>query len=130
MGMNINNKHLDPSTKFFDEFFDAYVICALWSSTDERGDSLDDNYNVNDIHPDSLKQMKADCGIFVTANAELLHNLSPCQCGHDFWLTRNHHGAGFWDRGLGEVGDKLTDACKTIGECDLYVGDDGKLHLQ
>lgn len=30
--------------------------------------------------------------------------------GHDFWLTSQGHGAGFWDRGLGEVGDTLTDS--------------------
>jgi hypothetical protein len=29
------------------------------------------------------------------------------QAGIDFWLTRNRHGAGYWDRGLGITGDKL-----------------------
>lgn len=27
--------------------------------------------------------------------------------GHDFILSANHHGTGFWDRGLGDIGDKL-----------------------
>ena len=35
--------------------------------------------------------------------------------GHDFALTRNGHGTGFWDRGLGAIGDMLTDACKPYG---------------
>ena len=48
--------------------------------------------------------------------------------GHDFWLTRNGHGAGFWDRGLGELGQKLTEATKTFGTSDLYIGDDGKIY--
>ena len=30
------------------------------------------------------------------------------QVGHDFWLTSQGHGAGFWDRGLEELGDTLT----------------------
>jgi hypothetical protein len=51
------------------------------------------------------------------------------RAGTDFWLTRNHHGAGFWDRGLGDVGDKLTANSHPYGETDLYVGDDGKLYL-
>jgi hypothetical protein len=46
--------------------------------------------------------------------------------GHDYWLTRNGHGTGFWDRGLGEVGDKLTAICK-YQERHLFVNDSGKL---
>ena len=43
------------------------------------------------------------------------------QGGHDFALTRNHHGAGFWDRGMGDLGDRLTDACRPYGESDAYT---------
>ena len=35
--------------------------------------------------------------------------------GHDFALTRNGHGTGFWDSGLGEMGDMLTEECKPYG---------------
>ena len=35
--------------------------------------------------------------------------------GHDFALTRNGHGTGFWDRGLGEMGDMLSNECKPYG---------------
>ena len=35
------------------------------------------------------------------------------------------HGAGFWDRGLGEVGDKLTALCRPYGEA--YVSFDPEL---
>jgi len=40
--------------------------------------------------------------------------------GIDFWLTRNGHGAGFWDRGYGELGGKLTDAAKNFGGRDTF----------
>lgn len=30
--------------------------------------------------------------------------------GHDYVLTAGHHGAGFWDRGYGVAGDRLTEA--------------------
>ena len=50
------------------------------------------------------------------------------QIAHDFWLTRNGHGVGFWDRGLGKLGDLLTDAAKTYGSADLYIGDDGLIY--
>lgn len=47
--------------------------------------------------------------------------------GHDFWLTRNGHGAGFWDRGMGEVGDRLSAKAEKWGTVDLYIGDDGQV---
>ncbi len=41
--------------------------------------------------------------------------------GHDLWLTRNRHGTGFWDRGLGALGDRLADAARSLGEADSWV---------
>ena len=35
---------------------------------------------------------------------------------HDFALTRNRHGAGFWDRGLGDIGARLTEAAHAYGD--------------
>lgn len=31
--------------------------------------------------------------------------------GHDLYLTSAGHGVGFWDRDLGELGDKLSAIC-------------------
>jgi hypothetical protein len=59
--------------------------------------------------------------------------------GHDLWLTRNGHGAGFWDRDElddpeGEVvttlGDALTAHAGAMGECYASVGDDGLLYIE
>lgn len=52
------------------------------------------------------------------------------QAGGDFWLTRNGHGAGFWERGLGELGTRLTEAAKAYGTSDLYLTDDERIHVQ
>lgn len=42
---------------------------------------------------------------------------------HDYWLTRNGHGAGFWDRGLGDAGQRLTDLSED-GSYELFsIGD-------
>jgi hypothetical protein len=52
------------------------------------------------------------------------------RAGHDFWLTRNGHGAGFWDGDWPEpFATSLTHASKAFGECYFYFGDDGKLYL-
>lgn len=41
--------------------------------------------------------------------------------GHDLLLTRDHHGVGFWDRGLGELGEYLTERAESIGgSADLF----------
>ena len=103
-----------------DDFADSYVETALWSSNDESdpngGEPLDKNYDASDIAPASLAAMKRDCDKFQSENRELLdraeegdgHTTSARQ-GHDFWLTRNGHGAGFWDGDYPETGKALAE---------------------
>lgn len=116
-----------------DTFTRAYIECALWSSTDQSdesgGDPLDDNYSIHDISAKSLKEMVDDCRRFQENNAlDLeLSTLDEAQQGHDFWLTRNRHGAGFWDRKhispeADKALDRLTGASQNEGECVLAVG--------
>ncbi len=109
-----------------DVFTRAYIAAALWSSTDLDGTPLDSNYEPRDIAPATLAEMEEDCRDFQAAHASDLEN--PEQDGHDFWLTRNGHGAGFWDRGYGARGDRLTDAAHVYGGVDLLPGDDGMLY--
>jgi hypothetical protein len=115
-----------------DDFTDAYIECALWSSTDDDGTPLDDIDA--DLSDDARDALSVECCLFIEANAELLaqyveRGRSMADAGHDFWLTRNGHGAGFWDRGLGALGDELTAMTKPYGSCDLYVGDDGLVYV-
>jgi hypothetical protein len=106
----------------------AYIDCALWSSLDDDGVPLDANYDVTNLAPETLERMKADCGAFMEQYWDSICG-NPSRAGHDFWLTRNHHGAGFWDGDWPEeVSGELTEACDLWGEVDLYIGDDGKLH--
>lgn len=47
----------------------------------------------------------------------------------DFYLTRNRHGAGFWDGGWRDAAAKvLTAASHQAGSGELYLGDDGKIY--
>ncbi len=115
-------------------FLDAYVACALWSSTDESAEPLDDTYGPESIAPETLAQMSEDCLDFLKMNAadvDAYAKARKCDASmaaHDFWLTRCGHGAGFWDRGLDALGDRLTVAAKVYGAVDLYVGDDGRIY--
>lgn len=110
----------------------AYVACALWSSTDDSDDSggnpLDDEHDESDVDDAAWLSAVRDCADFIDAQGDDLESLDNEQVGHDFWLTRNGHGAGFWDRGLGAKGDRLSKACEPYGSVDLYVGDDEKIH--
>jgi hypothetical protein len=113
-----------------DKIFNSYCECALWSSYDSLDDSSDSIVHLDgyEISESTLEAMLADVRDFVSQAGSLLDNLDPEQIGQDFWLTRNHHGAGFWDRGLGETGDRLTDLAHSHGSYDLYIGDDSKVH--
>lgn len=109
-----------------DTFTRAYVEAALWSSTDDDGVPLDNTYSPEDIALQTLEQMILDCEAF---QKHLTPEEDETQAGHDFWLTRNGHGAGFWDGDWSEArGKELTDLCRPFGSFDLYVGDDGKVH--
>jgi hypothetical protein len=83
--------------------------------------------------PASQEDITAECAGFIKANwadLTLLHqhdygwrdNGTPDatrvadSAGHDFALTRNHHGAGYWCRDLGDLGDRLTTAAHAYGE--------------
>ena len=117
-----------------DKFTAGYIECALWASIDDDGEPLDSVYSADDLALEAVKQIEADCRDFQEAQSALLAkaaqdtDYSDDYAGHDFFLTRNGHGAGFWDRGLGDIGHQLTAACKPYGSQDLYVGDDGKIY--
>lgn len=129
--MTVKGVRLDPFTI-------AFLEAALWSSNDESrddgGDPLDANYGIHDFTEAALVELADDCARFQEQNAAILERgyetppvtgdgSSPeAIAGHDFWLTRNGHGTGFWDRDWPKaVGERLTEASKQFGEVNLYV---------
>lgn len=111
----------------------AYLVCALWSSTQDNDSPFDDDFSIEDFAPESVESAEKEINDFLALledeNILWEEFLSEEQFGHDFWLTRNHHGAGFWDRGLGDLGKKLTEWAHSYGSSDVYLGDDGKVYL-
>lgn len=83
-------------TYFLNDMAAAYIEAAYF--TDGDGDELGD--------PELSTQFKADAYIACrdfedaanTLEIDLRARYSAEQLGHDLWLTRNRHGAGFWDR--------------------------------
>jgi hypothetical protein len=117
----------------------AYIEAAMWSSTDDEGEPLDGLYEVYDLADDTnaaiheLVQEWLD--LLDDDEVDWRSGWSPEQLGHDLWLTRNRHGAGYWDRYYAgddlrsRVGHELTLRAHRLGESDMYVGDDGKLYV-
>jgi len=68
-----------------------------------------------EIDQDFLRESVIDCLAFYSRISCYLSDDNITQAGHDFWFTRNGHGAGFWDRP--EVyGDTYADKFSKIAE--------------
>ena len=128
MSINING-YTYRVAEALDEFTRAYLEAALWSSTDEDGQPLDINYGIDDIDPECLQRMIDDCARFQAENEEILAEAEVSsrysideQAGHDFWLTRNRHGAGFWDGDWSEpYATQLTEAAEAFHSVELMA---------
>lgn len=123
-----------------DVFLKAYMECAKWATSNSRYDDgiegeaemLDDSGY--EFHEETISAMKEECAKFLDENRHLINaaiisgDYSIEQAGHDFFLDRNRHGAGFEDRIDNEIGEALRKAAQGFGEDDLYVGDDDCIH--
>lgn len=124
----------------------AYLVTALWSSTDTRGGEdipLDREHGLSDLAPAAVEMAMRDCARFSSAmESTLAAAIESCEvvcgpdfdewgrAGHDLWLTRNGHGAGFWDGDWPEpYASQLSAYARAQGSVDAYVGDDGMIHF-
>ena len=108
----------------------------LWSSTDDQDINFDKFYTADDATLLLRDKLWGELTPLIggtnlvslydalTAYKERFGDDAPSQFGHDLALTRNHHGAGFWDRGLGVAGDVLTEWAQSLGELHLFHGHD------
>lgn len=116
-----------------DCFARAYVECALWSSTDFDGTPLDELHDALEI---DSSHMVAECEVWFYVLQESIQcegaplgeywdgstdeMRKASMAGHDFCLTRNGHGAGFWDGKWPEPqATTLTRAAMAVGEFDI-----------
>lgn len=113
-------------------FLSQYIKTALWSSTDEDGEPLDDNKDASDIAFETIKTMRTECACFLLKARRLIRknvqDMTVEDAAHDFWLTRCGHGSGFWDGDWGDQGDALSSLAESFGNVDLYTGDDGRIY--
>lgn len=128
----------NENTIVFEDILEGALECLLWAGhmeeeNGEEGAPLDDIFYLDDFKGDDLESIRSDVLDFTLKNIDLLGSvaLNAGQIGHNFILTCQGHGTGFWDRELGDAGDVLSDACepyhvyasgyKVNGESRLYV---------
>lgn len=116
------------------------IRSALWTGLAGREDEdnllpLDNFLTPGEVPDVIVRELRADYVDFLAVSGEDVEEyVRTTGCGmgqveHDFHLTRNGHGAGFWDRGAGEVGERLTEAAKVYGTAELMgsLDDEGNL---
>jgi hypothetical protein len=115
------------------DFTESYIASILWVNVlteDGHGELVtSDDAELDDVSQDALEAMRDDCEAWLEIWAGSLlrwvielgiAGYDWAAAGHDFALTRNGHGAGYWDRGLGRAGAALTVEAKTWGEFTLW----------
>ncbi len=125
---------VDIPASWLDPFTAGYAYAMLWVNLsdvrDIEGTGHDagpedwqtpaGGWQIRAFTPASQASITADCAAFTRECWASLAGLNPGQCGHDFALTRNGHGTGFWDRGLGEAGAELTRAAHVYGSSGAW----------
>lgn len=114
------------------ELLEGYTATALWAEEDGAP-----GWSSLGLSAETAATLAADVRAFADAAEALVRQAEGVwgdslwrRAGHDLWLTRNGHGAGFWDGDWPEaLGEQLTEIAHGLGERHLYRGDDGLLYL-
>jgi len=112
------------------EVAESLARVALWAGVGNDDEPLDNGFDISDIDEDSL-QVEVNKAQKFWREATDLHLTGWCskdEFVHDFWLDRNGHGTGFWNKCPNEeMGRKLSSMAKEYGSCDLLEDDNGTL---
>ena len=136
---------------YIETFTTAYFEALLWAEhdiDDKDNDLLDDRYGIEDIDQQSRDEARAECDLFLAISGEYieaatlhgeyadrsgqgLHMREAIEiAGHDFLLTRNGHGVGFWDRGLGAIGDNLSAIAESFGSVYIFSNGTNTFYIE
>lgn len=128
--------------EYLDDFTLGYIEAMFFTASTGEGEPRGEDLtkaDVNDLATVTILQIVKDCSEFRSTMpkdhagrtaldlARVVYDNR--RAGMDFWYTRNRHGTGYWDHGLGKVGHELTDISHIYCVQDLYRGDDGRLYL-
>lgn len=103
----------------------------IWQATNLEGTLLDYlNFDRDDIDPRDQATLIEEFRVFVQSNQDDVHDFMEAtgftidHVAHNYILTRNRHGAGFWDHTDHPSAERLSEACQFQGTIDVYISDD------
>jgi hypothetical protein len=113
-----------------EDFIAGLVEAALWADLQwpdrEESGGGNTHYDLSDVEPASRDKLRVLAEDFIAGNEDDLDEYSVKRtydpnegtiwsyAGHDAWLSACGHGTGFWDRDLGELGDRLDKAATAV----------------
>jgi len=105
------NRNIDD--EFIEGVLKGYLGSALWTAELDK-------YGVEDFDEQDINKAKKEVEYFLydmNSKGYLEHlqdKLEPFVIGHNYWLTRNGHGTGFWDQSElnQEIADKVSDVLR------------------
>ena len=110
-----------------DEILNSYIETAIWAEESNENDLK--GKTINDFNEESVANSKIEIYNFIKkAQQEALDELSTYDSntlGHNLWLSRNGHGAEFFD----DNNDKLQNLARSMKPVNIYLGDDGKIYI-
>lgn len=116
------------------EALHSAAVCLQWQASDatDDGNGYPISERGDEYTPKVMCLIRSNVNTFVWNNwetlkaAEAFNGYDASQCGHDIVLTANGHGAGFWDRGIGELGNRLTNAVRGYSfDAEFALDSDG-----
>lgn len=103
-------------------FIDAYFEAITFT---EFGDIGQPQLS-EPLDADFIRESVIDCLAFYSRARSYLSDDNIGQAGYDFWMTRQGHGTGFWDRSemYGEYpSEYLTKVANSFGEVNAQFED-------
>ncbi len=125
-------RHHGTAYRFTSEEEDAYRVPAMcrYAIEDIADEYLETVQWAEAPDPDTSSEHDLFDGVRERAIRDVARFLGRCRAagidmtdvpdiGHHLWLTRQGHGAGFWDGDFGNLGDKLTELARKMGELNV-----------
>lgn len=115
------------SLKFSRDMTEAFLTCVAFCNHPEDESHPGQFVNHRKFTPKAWIVARQVCDRFIEAAGTRAVGLSAEDLGHNLYYTAAGHGTGFWDRGLGQQGEDLTELCRhefaCIEHAHIYIDD-------
>jgi len=112
------------------DILNSYLEAALFTDGEQLENEYEDlDLSISNIDKNSINSAKKDIATFIKLAKKQapteLESYNNDDLGHNIWLSRNGHGAGFFD----DNNDTLQSIAEKLKEKLIYAGDDGKIYI-